>query len=250
MIIAAVCAAVVLSVLFILMRSRVPNLRIFFNLSLAFFMFLIVFLTLWTLCAYDRCSRVAVIIMRVYIICFTAGIAFFFTMLGLIMSDAKTEEAEVDCVIVLGAGLRNDVPSYILRLRLNAADAYMRARDGTPVIVAGGLGEGETITEAQAMANYLIKRGVDENLIWKEDMSTRTRENIEFSLDIMREKGMDVENATVAIVTNEFHVYRAKLIAEKAGVEAVGVAAQTPGLYLRVLYFCREAFALASEIVF
>jgi uncharacterized SAM-binding protein YcdF (DUF218 family) len=100
------------------------------------------------------------------------------------------------------------------------------------------------------MHDYLVRRGVDEALIWKEDRSTRTQENIEFSLELMRENGLDVDNAVIAIVTNEFHVFRAKLIAEKAGVDAVGVAAPTPGLYLRVLYFSREAFALAYELVF
>ena len=242
--------AVVCGTFLVLMRMSVPNMRVLFSLSLAFFVLLIVFLVLWTLCAYEKCFRPARIILRCYIICIATGVAFFFTMLGLILSDAHTEEADVGCLIVLGAGLRDDVPSLVLAYRLNAAVNYLRTREGTPVIVAGGVGDGETISEAEAMSRYLMARGVDENSIWKEENSTRTQENIDFSLELMRDKGLDVDNITVAIVTNEFHLYRAKLLADKAGMNTVGVAAPTPSFYLRVLYFSREAFALAAELVF
>ena len=243
-------AIIVTVILYVMMRIRVPNMQILFNLSIAFFILLIVFFILWTLCAVDKCARVTGIMIRCYLICIAAGVAFFLVLLGLIISDAHTEEADVDCIIILGAGLRNDAPSLILRLRLNAAIEYLETREGTRVIVSGGIGPGETISEAEAMFRYLTARGVDENTIWKEELSTRTQENIDFSLELMREKGMDVENITIAVVTNEFHVYRAKHIAEKAGVDAVGVAARTPSLYLRVVYFSREAFALAAELVF
>jgi uncharacterized SAM-binding protein YcdF (DUF218 family) len=99
------------------------------------------------------------------------------------------------------------------------------------------------------MSRYLRDCGVDESLIWIEDASKSTRENLAFSLALMEEKGLDVENLKVAIVTNEFHLYRAKLIAGKRGLNAVGIAAETPGFYLRTLYSCREAFALAYEIL-
>jgi len=234
----------------LMMRMNVPNIRVLFSLTLAFLLLLIVYLVLWTLCANNKCSRVATIISRCYLVFISLGVAFFFTMLGLIISNAHTEEADVDCIIVLGAGLRNDAPSLILRYRLNAAMTYMQEREGTPVILAGGLGQGETITEAEAMFRYLISRGVEESLLLKEEASTRTQENIEFSLDLLSEMGFDREHITIAVVTNEFHVFRSKLIAEKAGVKAVGVAAPTPGLYLRVVYFSREAFALAAELMF
>ena len=247
---AAVLAIIVLAVFFILMLSKIPNMHILFNLSLAFFILLFILLVLWTLCALEKCSKLASILIRCYLGFIAAGVLFFIILLGLIISDAQTEEAEVDCIIVLGAGLRNDAPSLILRMRLNAALEYTKTREGTPIVVSGGLGAGETITEAEAMMRYLKARGVDESLIWKEESSTRTQENIEYSLELMREKGLDIENITIAVVTNDFHIYRAKHIAEKAGAEAIGVAAPTPSLYLRIVYYSREAFALGAELVF
>jgi len=226
--------------------------HIIFYLVLGLSIAIVVYLVLWALSSHmnKKCSRYAIMLRRCYLLLFAVGFAGFLTFQGLIISSARTEDAQVDAIIVLGAGLRNDAPSLILRTRLNAAVSYLDAHGDVPIIVSGGLGAGERITEAEAMSRYLISRGVDENLIWQEGASTRTQENLEFSLAIMEEKGLDIENVKVAIVSNEFHLYRAKLIAGKAGLDAVGVAAKTPGAYMSAIYFFREAFALANEVFF
>jgi len=249
-IVIAALAAVISGIAFVLMYMRVPNMHIISYLVLGFSTLLVTLLVLWTLGARQRYSRLASVLRRCYMTCLAVGLAGFLVLQGFIVSGARTEVAEVDCVIVLGAGLYNDAPSLVLRRRLNAAADYLKTREHIPVIVAGGLGRGERITEAEAMSNYLISRGVDENRIWKEDESTRTQESLAFSLALMEEKGLDVDNIKVAVVSNEFHLYRAKLIAGKAGMDAIGIAAETPGTYLRTLYYCREAFALAAEVIF
>jgi len=249
-IVAAALAAILSGVFFYLMLSRVPNMHIVFYLVLGFSILLVTYLVLWTLGADEKRAKLAKRLRRCYLICLAAGLAFFLTMQGLIISGAQTEDAEVDCMVVLGAGLRNGAPSLILRRRLNAAVDYLQEHGDIPVIVSGGLGRGETITEAEAMFRYISSRGVDEDLIWKEESSTSTKENLAFSLALMEEKGLDAENIRIAIVSNEFHLYRAKLIAGRKGLDAVGIAAETPGFFLRALYSCREAFALASELLF
>jgi len=242
--------AVIVSGISIYLRlERVNNMHIIIILVLGISAILVAFLILWTLGAHEKYVKLARVLRRCCLTGLAVGVSVFIVLQGLIISSAHTEEAEVDALIVLGAGLRNDAPSMILRTRLNAAIRYLESRGDTPIIVSGGLGEGATITEAEAMYQYLSARGVDESLIWKEEESTSTRENLAYSLAVMEENGLDVENAKIAIVSNEFHLYRAKLIAGKAGVEAVGVAAATPGLDLRVLYFFREALALANEVL-
>jgi len=183
-------------------------------------------------------------------VCVSLGLIFFIILQIIIISGSRTEEADVDAIIILGAGLMNDRPSLILAARLNAAIAYAQTRGDIPIITTGGLGQGQTITEAEAMARYLIARGIDESRIWKEGMSTNSHENINFAKAIMIENGMDPENIKVAIVTNEFHLYRAKLTAQKAGLDPVGVAAETPGLHRKLIYYFREAFSLINEVVF
>ena len=250
--IAAVIVAflAVISVYFlILMLSRVPYMHIVFYLVFGICVIISVFLALWVLGASQRFKRLAKVIGSCYLALLAIGFAGFLVFQGLIISGARTEEADVDVLIVLGAGLRNGAPSHILRTRLDAAISYAETREDVPIIVTGGLGHGETITEAEAMFNYLRERGIDEELIWQEGSSTSTYENLLFAKNIMEEKGLDIENATVAVVSNEFHLFRAKLTAERIGLNAVGVSAQTPTFSLRVLYFFREAFALAYEVL-
>ena len=248
-IIIAIIAAVFSAVSFVLYLARVTNMHIVFFLVLGFSALLITYLILWTLRASEKHKRAATILHRLYMVCLLTGVAVFFTLQGFIISGARTESADVDCIIILGAGLRNDVPSLVLRRRLNKAVEYVSANGDIPIIVSGGLGRGETVTEAEAMRRYLVGRGVDDSMIWKEEASTSTKENITFSMDVIKDKGLDADNIKIAIISNEFHLFRAKLIADKAGLDAIGVAAETPGVYLRVIYFCREAFALAAEII-
>jgi uncharacterized SAM-binding protein YcdF (DUF218 family) len=153
-------------------------------------------------------------------------------------------------VIVLGAGVNGTVPSLSLRVRLDAALDYLNEHPDMPVIVSGGQGGGEAISEAECMARYLIAHGIEESRIIREDRSTSTRENFAFSIELMVQNGIDPADAFV-FVTSDYHICRA---ARMAGVPwAYGVAARLPhGAYytaLEVNYFLREAAALAWEIV-
>ena len=114
----------------------------------------------------------------------------------------------------------------------------------TGVCVSGGQGEGEDITEAKAMADYLTAHGIDSARIVQEDQSRTTRENLENSFAILRARGYDPANG-VGIVTSEYHLYRAKRMVRALGAEPVGIAAETTLPTMRVNYFIREAFAAA-----
>ena len=213
--------------------------------------FLVVtYLGIGLLGAYNKHVKLARFLKRCYLICFAIGLVCFIILQGLIISGARTDAEQVDCIIILGAGLRNSAPSLILRQRLDAAIGYLNEHGDIPVIVTGGLGQGESITEAEAKLRYLTARGVNEALIFKEEASTNTRENIKFAIAVMEENGFDITNTKVAVVTNEFHLYRAKLIAERAGLEnVVGIAAKTRYIHFLLLYSFREAFSLASEFI-
>ena len=247
-IIVTVITTIFTGLYFVMMLLRVSHMHIIFPMSLGLSVLLGAYLALWTLSAYDKHARLAKTLKRCYIICISIGLICFLIVQGVLILNSQTEYDDVDAIIVLGAGLRNNVPSLILAYRLNAAIEYSKTQGDIPIIVTGGLGQGEILTEAEAMSRYLIERGVDETRILKEDASTNTRENLAFSKAIMEELGMDTDNIKVAIVSNEFHLFRAKIIAEKAGLEAIGVAAETPGLHRKVLYYFREAFALTAEV--
>ena len=176
-----------------------------------------------------------------------AGAFAFAWLEALVIRDAHTDpEAEnAQCVIILGAGVNGTEPSLMLTSRLQAALDFIADKPDIPIICSGGQGPGEDISEADCMAGWLIAHGVDEKRIYREDRSTSTRENFDFSYAIMAENGLDT-TGTFAYVTNDYHIYRAGRI---AGVPwACGVAATLPrtayydGLQLN--YYVREAFAL------
>lgn len=136
--------------------------------------------------------------------------------------------AGLDYLVVLGAGLRPDgTPSETLQFRLDAALGYLEENPGTTCVVSGGQGSGEVCAEADAMAEYLVGRGLDPARITREARSTTTAENVRNSAELL------APDATVAIVTNDFHLYRALRIAHKNGLPgAYGLAARTNPLYL------------------
>ena len=101
----------------------------------------------------------------------------------------------------------------------------------------------ETMTEGEAMATWLEAKGIAPDRIIVEDRATSTQENLEFSFELIRERGGDPDGNT-AIVTSEYHLYRAKALAEKQGVECFGVAARTSWPTLMLNYFIREGFAV------
>ena len=159
-----------------------------------------------------------------------AGYAFAYGLL------ARAGRAEF--VIVLGAGLRPDggVPP-LLASRLNRGRAVWAALDRRAaaagafrplLIVSGGKGADERVPEAVAMAGYLTERGVPADRIVLEDQSASTEENLRFSQAIMERLR---PGSLAAIVTSDFHAFRAALIARRLGLRGQATGARVAGYY-------------------
>lgn len=146
---------------------------------------------------------------------------------------------EVRYLIVLGAQVRGTKITNSLMRRLDAAYQYLTDYPETIVIVSGGQGKGELITEADAMAENLMKRGIATERILREDRSVSTRENLIFS-------GKHIGDLTqpVALVTNSFHVYRSLLIGRRVGYTHLEGIAATSNPVLLLNYMVREFFAV------
>ena len=165
-------------------------------------------------------------------------------------SFADESDAPVSAVIVLGAGVNGETPSLTLRTRIDAAAAYLEEHPDVPVVLSGGQGPGEAITEAECMRRALVRRGVDESRLYPEERSTSTQENLRYSRAILEELGVDPAQR-VAIVTSDFHLCRARLM--WGGDTAAGPAHLPSALYFQCLtvnYFIREAFGLAAYFVY
>lgn len=91
-------------------------------------------------------------------------------------------------------------------------------------IPSGGQGSDEVMSEAQSMKNYLLAQGIDESLIYPEDASTNTLENMRNAKAIAESQK---ENARILFSTTNYHVFRSGILAEKAGMHADGISAKT-----------------------
>lgn len=165
---------------------------------------------------------------------------------GMILVTAFQEPSDegYDYMIVLGAGLLGDRISLTLRYRLDVAYAYLVEHPEVIVVVSGGQGPGENMTEAEAMANYLIDHGIDSDRIINEDQSTSTRENIAYSYEIFETLGL--EEPEVLVVSSRFHLLRAIRIAKESGHDVDAIGSRTL-VYLVPNYYFREMFAVVVE---
>ena len=188
----------------------------------------------------ERIPRLAKI---VFLSVLVIGFALFIIVEGLVISSMTSKaQPNMDYIIVLGAQVRGEFVTKPLRKRLDTAIEYLDENVSTKVIVSGGQGRGEDITEAEAMKRYLVRYGIDESRIIMEDKSTNTKENLMFSYELIEDK-----SATIAIVTNNFHVFRAVSIAKKIGIENVSGHAASADNRLLLNYMVRESMAIVKE---
>lgn len=190
-------------------------------------------------------KKTRAVLRTILIVILAVGLVIFSVAEVYIIKDARTDkDPQADYLLVLGAGVNGTVPSLSLYNRLTAARDYLTEYPDSYVIVSGGQGPGEDITEALCMRDWLAENGVAPERIIMEEKATSTQENLEFAQKIISERGDDPEGR-LAIVSSEYHLCRAKLMAAKLGIDPVGVAALTTKPVLRINYFIREAFGVA-----
>ena len=180
-----------------------------------------------------------------------AGSVLFLVLEGAVLSHGiGRSDTPADAVVVLGAGVNGTVPSLALQTRIDAAADYLHAHPDIPAVLSGGRGPGEAITEAEAIYRGLVQQGVSPERLLLEEASTSTAENFAYSKEVLTAAGVDTDTAVIAVVSNDFHLYRAERIAQSLGLNATGVPAPLPWPFLSVNYYIREAFALANTLLF
>ena len=148
---------------------------------------------------------------------------------------------EFDCVIVLGAGVRNDgTPSPMLEDRLlTGFAAYSEL--SIPIIVSGDHGT-ELYDEVNVMKAYLIGEGIDSNVIFMDHAGFSTYESIYRAKEIFEAK-------SILIVTQEYHLYRALYIANGLDIEAYGLNADIRDFRNQPYYDFREYLARNKDFI-
>lgn len=189
------------------------------------------------------------LLMRIVTVLTVIGFLYFLFVEFLIISNARTDkDPERKYLIVLGARVMGDKPSVSLQNRLKGALEYMNTYPDSVSIVSGGQGSGEEISEAECMRNWLVEHGISEDRILPEAKSTTTNENLRYSWEIIQEHGGKADD--IAILSSNYHLYRAKSMARTVGMDPAGVKGHIGYPIYTLGMFIREAFGVTHLWVF
>lgn len=167
-------------------------------------------------------------------------VAFFVVVEGCIVIHMKPSKVEeLKFLIVLGAQVQGRKATDSLVRRLDQAYTYLKEHKETKVIVSGGQGKGEELTEAEVMESFLIVRGIKRERIIKETKSTTTEQNLAYSAELLTDKSVPI-----GIVTNNFHMFRAVRMGKRAGLTRISRIPAGCSVIFFANYMVREFFAV------
>ena len=149
---------------------------------------------------------------------------------------------DLDYIIVLGAHVAGTRLSKALLERTRRALRYLEENPRTRAVLSGGQGQGEQISEAEAMYRYLTEHGIDGSRLIFEDRSTNTKENLDFSLE-----KIGTLDASIGIVTNHFHVFRGVAIGRKCGCRRIYPIPAKYRSWRLFIYVPREILAIIKD---
>lgn len=169
---------------------------------------------------------------------------------GMIVAAALQADGgrQADYILVLGARVRGEQLSLTLQNRLDTACDYALRYPQALIVLTGGQGPGEHVSEAEAMKRYLLQRGIPAHRLISEDRSTNTIENFRFSKALLAER-TDLTGKTFLVVTSDFHMYRSLMLAKRSGLHAIGLAAPTPWFTVPKSYVREYAAVVISYLV-
>ncbi len=180
------------------------------------------------------------------------GISSFLILFILVMSGAQTHIVGTpDVMIIFGCKVELWGPSVLLQDRLDTALDYLEDNPDMTVIVSGGQGPDEPMSEAQSMADFLSANGFPAEQIILEDVSSNTWENLTYSYELYKE--LEQSSHEIILVSNGFHLTRIEMLFDRVweGEYAIStLAAPTSHVPSRIKMYIREPLALVKSFVF
>lgn len=190
---------------------------------------------------------------RVLLALVLAGVLTFSALFGAVMSGAHDRiQGDPGIMIILGCQVKPWGPSILLQDRLDKALSYLEDHPDMTVVVSGGQGPDEHVSEARAMADYLMASGFPEAQILLEDQSHNTVQNLICSNDLLNEKGYDTTQ-DIVVVSNGFHLTRVRMLWDRVwggNYNLSTLAAPSSHTPSRLKMYVREPLALVKSFVF
>ncbi|EAF5053058.1 YdcF family protein [Listeria monocytogenes] len=182
---------------------------------------------------------------RISIILIAIGFIYLLIVAAFMFSGTRAKPSDnADTVLILGAKVNGDPaePAEVLKERLDAAVTYLNENPTMQVVVSGGQSEDESASEASVMEEYLVNKGITRSRIKIENKSRRTEENIKYS----KEK---FNLGKTVIVTSDYHMYRALMLAKRQGLDASGISAKSQSV-IKIKNMMRETLSITYAWVF
>ncbi|HEX6616126.1 MAG TPA: YdcF family protein [Gemmatimonadales bacterium] len=151
-----------------------------------------------------------------FLVLVLAGMAYT-VALGMVLVTSQVDQRRpVDVIVVLGAAQYNGRPSPVLKARLDHALALYRERTAPLVIVTGGVGRGDTISEAEVGRHYLVAHGVPADSVVAQREGRTTMASMSAVAEWLRPRGL----RRVVLVSDPFHMFRLRLEARRTALQA------------------------------
>ena len=125
--------------------------------------------------------------------------------------DRLKEDPQPEVMVIFGCQMRKDGPSILLKDRLDTALTYWEEHPDIKIVVTGGKGDDEHVSEAQGMYDYLAAHGVDGESIYMEDKSRNTWQNVNYTFALMEREGWNLMD-DVLLVSSGFHLARIEML--------------------------------------
>jgi uncharacterized SAM-binding protein YcdF (DUF218 family) len=167
-----------------------------------------------------------------------AAIAYTVSLIMVLVVSQQDQRQRVDAIVVLGAAQYNGRPSPVLRARLNHALSLYRERWAPLVVVTGGVGRGDTTSEALVGRRYLVAHGVPPDAAVAQGEASTTMASMSAVTVWLRARGL----RRVLLVSDPFHMFRLRLESRRTGLEAYTSPTESspisdnPALELRYLF--------------
>lgn len=174
----------------------------------------------------------------------TPALLYVVSLLAVFTASRRDERRPVDAIVVLGAAQYNGKPSPVLRARLDHALSLFREGLAPTVVVTGGIGPGDRVSEATVGRSYMVTQGVPDTAVVVRPEGRSTRESIRSVADWAREHGVK----RVLLVSDPFHMLRLRIIARQAGLEALTSPTNTSPISRNrrseAFFFAQEAWKI------
>jgi uncharacterized SAM-binding protein YcdF (DUF218 family) len=135
---------------------------------------------------------------------------------GLIMlAGTRPNVHKADAIVVLGAAQWNGKPSPVLKARLDHAIMLHDRKLAPYLVVTGGVGRGDTLSEGEVALRYAVRKGVEASRILVERKGLTSAESLTAAAELMRASGLE----SAIIVSDSYHMLRVELLARDAGIK-------------------------------